>query len=246
MSVHVHDELPLLLRGEADRATVSAAGSHLRGCPDCQQELVSALVAHAALSSAVRYAPDTAGTPADLPASDESPAAPDLSAVFAQVRAEAAGPAGPPPQPERPGRHRGRGRAGWLAAAAAVVGLAVGGGAVALAEHTGGPPAAHSVALAPYGVGTRPATAKIIDNDEMKIDATSLPVPGPGKLYQVWLTDAARKSLHPLGWVQPAGTAQFSVPTALLEHYSAIEVSVQAINAPYAYSGVSVLRGRYR
>ena len=59
---HVFDELPRLLDGEADRATVSAVSIHLRGCEDCQQELISAVVAHSALSSAVRIAPDFAET----------------------------------------------------------------------------------------------------------------------------------------------------------------------------------------
>jgi hypothetical protein len=58
MSTHIFDELPLLLTGEADRATVALAADHLRECEDCQQELVSALIAHASLSSAARFAPE--------------------------------------------------------------------------------------------------------------------------------------------------------------------------------------------
>lgn len=58
MSAHVSDELPRLLSGEADRDTVLACAAHLRACVDCQHELISAVVAHASLSSAHRFAPD--------------------------------------------------------------------------------------------------------------------------------------------------------------------------------------------
>ena len=112
MTSHVHDDLPLLLRGEADRATVTAAAEHLRGCEDCRQELISALVAHASLTSAARFAPAAASAPSDRPA-----ALPDLGPVFSQVRSE-----------DESTRKRG-GRARWLAAAA-VAGVAIGAGAV--------------------------------------------------------------------------------------------------------------------
>jgi hypothetical protein len=230
MTVHVDDELPRLLSGEADRSTVETAAEHLRGCEDCQQELVSALVAHAALSSAARFAPDAATT---LHAVDEPPAdLPDLSSMFARVRAETARP---------PAR---RWRTTWLVAAT-VAGLAIGAGAVTLAENAGSGPSARTVALAAYDQGTTTATAKI-GRDEMRVDATSLPSLPQGKRYEVWLTDAKRKHLQPLGWVGANGKTDLTVPPDLMNQFSAVEVSVQDVNAPYQYSGVSVLRGSYR
>jgi hypothetical protein len=87
MSQHLSDDLPRLLTGDASRDEALAAAAHLRECPDCQQELVSAVVAHAALSSARRFAPRMAAPaePAE-PAVEPAPAdLPDLSAVFAKV-----------------------------------------------------------------------------------------------------------------------------------------------------------------
>lgn len=255
MSAHIYDELPRLLTGEADRATVDAAATHLRSCEDCQQELVSALVAHASLSSAARFAPELmASLPrhADIPADDEPGVAadpsvqlPDLSAVFEQVRDEAAAtpPAiAPPENSVPPGRRAWRGR--WLAAAA-VTGLVLGGGAVVVAERTNSGPATKSFALAAYDTGTTPAKAAIVGSDKITVDAAALPAPASGRRYEVWLTDAARKNLQPVGWVGTDGKGSYSVPPDLMGHFDNVEVSVQQVDAPYNFSGVSVLRGNY-
>ena len=76
--------------------------------------------------------------------------------------------------------------------------------------------------------------------------ATSLPSLPQGKRYEVWLTDAERKHLQPLGWVGTNGKTDLTVPPDLMNQFSAVEVSVQDVNAPYQFSGVSVLRGTYR
>jgi anti-sigma-K factor RskA len=138
-----------------------------------------------------------------------------------------------------------RWRASWVAAAA-VIGIAAGGGAVFAAEHIGNGSSAQAVALAAYDQGTRPASAKIVGGDEMKLDATALPALPQGKRYEVWLTDAARQHMQPLGWVGTNGRSDLTVPGDLMNRFSAIEVSVQDVTAPYQYSGVSVLRGSYR
>jgi hypothetical protein len=52
----MQDDLPLLLAGEVDRLSVAAAAEHLWTCQDCRLELISAVVAHAAVSSAGRFA----------------------------------------------------------------------------------------------------------------------------------------------------------------------------------------------
>ncbi|MEP6599518.1 MAG: anti-sigma factor [Actinomycetota bacterium] len=251
MSTHIYDELPWLLTGEADRATVDAAATHLRTCEDCQQELVAMLVAHASLSSAARYAPELmASLPSPLaqPLEDEADGTlavgrelPDLSAVFAQVRDEAA--AATPRVTATPAPRRAW-RGSWLAAAA-VTGIALGGGVVVVAEHANDRPSERSFALAAYDTGTTPAKATIVGSDKIKVDATSLPSPASGKRYEVWLTDATRKNLQPLGWVGTDGKGSYTVPPDLIGHFNNIEVSVQQVDAPYQFSGVSVLRGSY-
>jgi Anti-sigma-K factor rskA len=236
VSEHIFDELPLLLSGEADRTAVSAAATHLRACEDCRQELISAVVAHAALSSAVRYAPGLADSflvaPPGTSLTDELP---DLSSMFAQVRSEAASPA-----VVRPVR---RVQARWLVAAAAVVAVGVSGGIVATSGHGSAP--SRSVALSAYDRGTSAATAKLVDDREMKIDAASLPALGNGQYYEVWLTDAARKKMAAVGQLDQKRRGDFTVPTSVMNIYSALEVSVQQTSSTGGYSGVSVLRGSY-
>lgn len=233
MTSHVHDDLPMLLRGEADRATVAAAAEHLRGCEDCRQELISALVAHASLTSAARFAPAPAATVPERPTE-----LPDLGPMFAQVAAEGKVAA----EEQKPDRKRG-GRVRWLAAAA-VAGVAIGAGAVVVAHNVGNSPSSQTVQLAAYGIGHTPATAKVSGGDRMRLDATALPGPGTGKLYEVWLTNAARTQMYPIGSLGADRNGTFSVPPELMNAYSAIEVSVQPLDNS-AYSGVSVLRGSY-
>jgi hypothetical protein len=241
MNGHVHEELALLLRGEADHQTVNDVAAHLRGCEDCRQELISALVAHASLTSAAVLAQGRSSrrVAAEAGAAPDAPL-PDLSAVFAQVRAEAsesASESAPTSHPHRAWRGR------WVAAAA-VLGLAVGGGAVAASTQLGGQPSTRTVRLAAFGAGTVPATAKVLGRDEMTLNAASLPSPGAGKLYEVWLTNSARTRMYAVGSLGANRTGTFTVAADLIGTYSAIEVSVQPLNDS-AYSGVSVLRGAY-
>lgn len=244
MSAHLTDDLPRLLTGEATRTETLAAAEHLRSCVDCQQELVSAVVAHASLTSAQRFAPEiVAGTRAG-DAGDEAEAAPvterspqpDLSAVFAQVRREAA-------EAARSDREKSpyRSRRYALAAAAAVVVIGAGVGVYA-ATSGGGGPATRVVPLAAYDRGTTSATAHI-GNGTVELTATSLPRLD-NKRYEVWLTDKARTRMQPIGWVGGDGTARLTVPAGMMRRYQDIEVSVQDLGAhSYDYSGQSVLRG---
>jgi hypothetical protein len=243
MNEHVFDDLPRLLSGEAERSVVTTAAAHLRHCDDCRDELISALVAHAALMSAVRFAPDLAvlptplaGAPSSVPLSASLP---DLSAVFAQVRAES--------DIEASGAHRrfARGRSLVLASAAvAVLGLA--GGAIYVGERgDSSSPNGRSVALAAYGQGNSAASARLIGTDQMVLDASSLPALGAGRYYEVWLTNSARTSMAPVGQLDADGQGDFTVPSAEMASYAAIEVSVQNTDGVGSYSGLSVLRGTY-
>ena len=227
---HIVDDIPRLLTGEATRDEVLAAAEHLRNCPDCQQELVSAVVAHASLSSAQRFAPEVVAPAHD----DAEPAGPlpDLSGVFAQVRREASGAA--------PARRRWR-----VAAAAAAAAVVIGGttAAVVVLNDSGSSSPATNVALAPFDDGTRPAEVTV-RGSTMKVDATRLPRLDAQHFYEVWLTDKGRTAMWPLGAIGRDNRAQLPVPASVMARYAAIEVSVQRANQT-AYSGVSVLRGSY-
>jgi hypothetical protein len=201
MNEHVGDDLPRLLTGDATRDETFAAAQHLRGCPDCQQELVAAVVAHASLSSAHRFAPDlVAHDAAPEPADAPSGPLPDLSAMFAQVRSEAAVRAGA----ESAARTR------LLAVAAAAVVLA--GGGVTIAETVGssGPsrPAAQRITLAPVGANRAAATATV-SGGTMRVDATSLPKLDASRQYEVWLADSTGRH----GRARSASSGRTARPT---------------------------------
>ena len=242
MSEHLSDELAALLLGEASREVVLAAAAHLPGCADCQQELATAVIAHASLRSAARFAPEVVASSAraDLDV-EPPPSLPDLSAVFAQVRHEVA-----QAQPPRSG-HRSRRKQYILAAAAAVV-IAVGAGTII--TTTSGPDTSSTafsrdIRLAAFDAGSKPATARITGT-QLTINATSLPHL-VNRRYEVWLTDRTRTHLQPVGWISVAGRARLTVPPDLMGHFTDIEVSVQKVDsASYDYSGISVLRGSYR
>jgi hypothetical protein len=224
MSTHIDDELPRLLTGEADRETVRAASTHLRSCPDCREELVAAVVAHASLSSAQRFAPEIMHG-ADLP---------DADALFARTRDEGIG----------AGLRRAAARRRLLVAAAAAV--VIGGAAGTAIALNSSRPSGHTVALAAYGIGHANGSASF-SGDRLTVDATSLPGLAPDQRYEVWLTDPARTRMQPVGWIGAGGSARLTVPGPLASSYTDIEVSVQRVDAPtYTYSGTSVLRGSYR
>jgi hypothetical protein len=254
MSAHIHDELPAVLTGEADRATLDAFAEHMgAGCASCCQDLASVVQAYAAIASAKRYVPELFRAELNGTATDDTVGVdeqlPDLSDVFAQLEAR-------PDQVARTGgahakakekrwRHVGR---GWIAAAAVVVGVAAGVGGEYLVDHhtTSSSVAVHVVHLAPFDIGATSGTAKIIGDSRITIGATSLPSVGTTEFYQAWLTNAARTELLSLGPLGPDGAGNYTLPAHLINTYSAIEVSVQQVNGNPAFSGVSVLRGSYR
>lgn len=247
MSAHISENLPRLLTGEATREETLTAAAHLRGCPDCQHELISAVVAHASLTSANRFAPGVVaprarhGREESLDATDGGDGAdetplPDLSSVFAEVRGEATRAATRAHGPRRR----------WLATAAAVVVLAVGGG-VAAAELIGsGSPshsAAQSVTLRPVGDVRVSATATI-SGGTMRIDATALPTLDASRQYEVWLVAANGKQLRPLGYVGADRTATLPVPRRVMSRYADIAISIQKTDQ-VQFSGDMVVRGHY-
>ncbi|HEV7192444.1 MAG TPA: anti-sigma factor [Jatrophihabitantaceae bacterium] len=236
MTSHISDELPRLLSGEASREDVLSSAAHLRECEDCRQDLVSAVVSHASLTSAHRFAPEMVNAIRESSEEALPSGLPDLTAVFEQVRREATQST---PHARRVPR---------IAIAAVAAGLVFGAGGLALVEHVGSSaPKSTSIALSAYGIGHSGAEAKLVGSDTMKITATSLPSLGSAQRYEVWLTNSSRTRMQPVGWIGTNGKAALTIPQNLMQTYSAIEVSVQPVDAPtYDFSGVSVLRGTYR
>ena len=223
MTEHVADDLPRLLSGEATRGEVHAAAGHLPGCPDCQHELASIVIAHAGLSSAQRFAPE-------LVRLATAPGPPALPELDHQLLAEARTPAK---------RHIRR-----IAVAAGVVVLAGAGVGAGLIATSGGS-SGQRVALAAYGTGTAPASATF-HGDRLSVDAAALPALSANQRYEIWLTDSARARMQPVGWIGTDGRAAVTVPNDLRRSFTDIEVSVQQLDAAkYDYSGTSVLRGAY-
>jgi hypothetical protein len=231
MTEHVMDDLPLLLTGQATREETRVAADHLRGCPDCQQELISALAAHASLTSAARFAPEVVAQPESLTA-DATPL-PDLHDVLALAREEAGA--------TRSNRRR---RRVVAVAAAAVIATGVGVAAAELAGQSSHSSAGRTIALAAFEAGTRPAQATVDQGGTMKIDASALPRLDPRHFYEVWLTNRSRTKLQAIGSIGTTNRAVLTVSPNVMSEYSAIEVSVQRVDQT-SYSGISVVRGSY-
>jgi Anti-sigma-K factor rskA len=238
VSAHISEDLPRLLTGEAARDEVLAAAVHLRSCPDCQQELVSAVVAHASLTSAHRFAPQLVTPPTPVDEADLAPDAqlPDISAVFAKARAEAVDAARP----------ASRTRRRLLTVAAAAV-LAAGVG-VTVAETVGGSSpakvsAAQTVVLRP--VGTNSGTVRAtVEAGTMRVDASALPTLAASRQYEVWLTDRAGSRLRALGYIGTDRTAALPVPAEVMAQYVSIAISIQRTDQA-EFSGDLVARGYY-
>ena len=210
---HVFDDLPLLLTGEADRATVAAVTAHLRECDDCRDELISAVAAHAALMSAVKFAADLV-EPQPLGDSQLGPGRrPARAGSLRSLRRDPArtgrrrgtGRTRPPGLDQSPGsRRRARPtaahrRRNWIAAAAAVVVLARRRRVPGHADRLESGRRRATLHCAAYGEGTTPASAKLIGDDKMSLDASSLPALATGSYYEVWLTNGARTAMAPVG-----------------------------------------------
>ncbi len=245
---HISDDLPLLLTGDANRDVVMAAAQHLRSCVDCQQELVSAVIAHASLTSAHRFAREivTADSPADSAVATHGQGGadlpvpgplPDMSRLFADIRADGPGRSGAEGPAARPGRARRR----LLAVAAAAV--VAGGGITTYALVTGNDssgPVTRTVALEGTTDGSD-GVVRLVDSSRMIIDGSNLPKLSPGHQYEVWLT--ANGTRQPVGYLRN-GAADIRVPGEVMSRYKGIAVSVQRAGQT-EFSGNVVLNGTY-
>jgi Anti-sigma-K factor rskA len=257
---HVADELPGLLAGECDREQTFTLAAHLRACLECQEELVSVVVATGILRATARaeqapspavspsralspsspFSPSRAVSPSSLPSSSESTSSPG---------------AGAPDTPEWLTRATRRGPAGWsirrrfVALAAAVV-IVAGAVAAGLGLSTSSAPVTNRAALralqAPAGAHGAVTVTGASGARQVQVSTDGLPAPGQGHYYEVWLLDPATLKMLPMGALAPSGQATFGVATGLMAGYSAIDVSLQANNGNPVHSAVSVLRGTLR
>ncbi|HEY2280538.1 MAG TPA: anti-sigma factor [Streptosporangiaceae bacterium] len=239
---HVADELPGLLAGECGREQTLTLAAHLRACPQCQEELVSVVVATGILRATARaeQAPSRAVSPSSLPSSSESTSSPG---------------AGAPDTPEWLTRATRRGPAGWsirrrfVALAAAVV-IVAGAVAAGLGLSTSSAPVTNRAALralqAPAGAHGAVTVTGASETRQVQVSTDGLPAPGQGHYYEVWLLDPATLKMLPMGALAPSGQATFGVATGLMAGYSAVDVSLQANNGNPVHSAVSVLRGTLR
>ena len=239
---HVADELPGLLAGECDREQTLTLAAHLRACPQCQEELVSVVVAAGILRATVRaeQAPSPAVSPSPHPSSSRSTSSPG---------------AGAPDTPEWLTRATRRGPVGWgtrrrLAALAAAVVIVAGAVAAGLGLSTSGAPVTNQAALrplkAPAGAHGAVIVTAAAGARQVQVSTDGLPAPGQGHYYEVWLLDPATFKMLPMGALAPSGQATFGVATGLMAGYSAVDVSLQANNGNPVHSAVSVLRGPLR
>jgi anti-sigma factor RsiW len=251
---HVADELPALLAGECTREQTLAVAAHLRRCPECQDELVSMVVAAGTLRAAARAerasapAPAAPPEPSALPASSATPSPstsstpPDPSATPGTSDPET--PEWLKRIPDRPRRRR------RLVALAAAIVIAAGAIAAGLGLSSSGPPVLNQAALhplqAPAGASGAVTVTAASGARQVQVSTDGLPSPGQGHYYEVWLLDPATLKMMPMGALAPSGQATFGVAAGLMAGYSAVDISLQANNGNPVHSAVSVLRGTLR
>jgi anti-sigma factor RsiW len=239
-------ELPLLLTGELDRSRLREVVAHLRDCPGCRADLVEAAAAHAALTATRRTLAE--------PVRRE----PALSLV------EPADEAPLPALPVRAHRHPTRRRVLAAGVAAAVV-LGLGLGGVAVTGHWPGgagggssarpPSAARAADFEPVPSGNGqvavPGASGVVrmtgpaGRTDMTIRTSGLPQAASGHFYYAWLLDPKTNKMLPLGVVAADSASTFEVANALVDRYSAIDISLQADDGNPVHSPVSVLRATY-
>lgn len=240
-----HPDLLALLRGELTNAEIVDAADHLDSCEDCRLELTPTITGHALVSSSAR-------TLAARPVADQPERAlPPLPPL--------------PDLPELLSASRSRRTRNWIAAglaAAAVAAVAWTGGYLVADGPGERPPVAvpseTASETAPTGPtisavltpveGTAGGTVFMTDNGasaEMRIETDQLRPARAGEFYYAWLLDPETNKMLPLGQVGPGGVASFEVTPALLESYSAVDVSLETDDGDPGHSPRSVLRATY-
>ncbi len=160
--------------------------------------------------------------------------------------ATASDPRPPGPGTMRPGASRGRRTVpAWWLAAAAVVGIAVGGGVLwAVQSPDGGGRTLASIELAPLPdfSGSGEATLTETGDGLRRLDVT-VSGAAPGGFREVWLLAPDATRMYSIG-ILDGDHGTFDVPDAIdLRQFPVVDVSDEPLDGDPAHSGVSVVRG---
>ena len=135
-----------------------------------------------------------------------------------------------------------------LLAAAAVVGVLVGGVGVALWDRPAVPAPEQVLAqatLAPLPGSTATGAATVLAGaagEVVSVDVSGLPT--ADGYYEVWLLDPTATKLVPLGTLAPGQPARYVLPAGLsLSDYPVVDVSLEPLDGDPAHSADSKLRG---
>lgn len=234
------EDLALAALGEPLPADDAA---HLDACAECRAEVAS-LRRGVELLAVPEFA--AAGAPVPPPPAVWASivAATGVSAVPRTEPAAAEPAAAEPVADVVPLRPR-RPRAWLLAVAAAVVGAAVGAGAVAVLQDDDGGASVASAELAPLENADASGSARVVERDDgtrlLEVDLRA-PQLADG-YYEVWLLEPDVSGLVPLGTTR-AGTTVFEIPAGLdLDEFPVVDVSIEPLDGDPAHSGNSVVRG---
>lgn len=243
MSHYDDATLALLALGEPGATPDSEA--HLAVCEHCRRE-VESLGAAAAVGRRVQ--------PGDVPT---TPSPEVWDRIVAQLEQPAAGETPAVPGPVAPVAELKPAARGWRRvlplAAAAAVGIIVGGGGMYAVTNepapptVAQPPAVATASLKPYDDPAASGTAVIHQASTAQrtvtVTVTGLPQ-REGAFYEVWLMDPSNAHLVALGVLDSSGHGEFAVPPGLdLQSYSAVDVSLQPMNGSPLHSGDSPVRG---
>jgi hypothetical protein len=239
MVSHCDDaDLSLIALGESPEALDE---QHLAGCPHCRSRLdqLSAVV------SAARSIEE-----ADRPV----PPPPDVwEGIVAELGLDAMRVADPTDgtatvTPIAQARST-RGRTTWLvAAAAAVIGLIVGGTAVAgLTSTRTSNEVVATADLAPFADSGFSGTAVVSRTDggaTLTVTVPDLPQVTDG-YYEVWMATPDTATMVAIGTLNPGQQATFELPAGMaVDSFPVVDVSVERFDGQAGHSDVSVVRGR--
>jgi hypothetical protein len=236
------EDLALRALGE----DVAGLDDHLATCALCRDEL-EALRAVVATGRAVT-AEDRPVAPPPV-VWDRVVAELGLSVPAVTGAPDPATPAGSPAVRDELAARRersGRGRTALVAAAAALVGIAlgVGGGAVlgGSDDGSGAVVATASLAALPDRSGTGEATLRTADGERVLVLDVSGLTTADG-FYEVWLLDEDAQRLVSLGLLD-GSTGRFTLPPAVdVGEFPVVDVSIEPADGDPAHSGDSVVRG---
>ena len=219
------DDLAVLALGETPS---TADDAHLQECARCRSRL-DQLTAVAASARAITDA-DRPTTP---PASVWAAITEELGVSDDVVPLDS--------------RRRRSGRVWLIAAAAACVGLVLGGVVTTVVSRTATPgQVVAEASLAPIGGAAVPGTATIERHgadDVLHVQVPGLPTLADG-YYEVWMATADTSTMVSIGTLNPGEEGQFALPAGMdVGAFPIVDVSVEHFDGNAEHSATSVVRG---